>query len=85
MSDHLPVNEPLRTEEEVQALRQRVATAEIALMMFLAEKPRIDPYKMLQAYLMTYPEPIATQTGVELCVAAKERGEAKAGGSTSDH
>ena len=66
------------TEDEVRALRQRVASAEIALMMFIAKDPRIDPRQMLQAYLMAYPEPIATQYGVEMCVAAKERGENKA-------
>lgn len=66
-------------EDEVTKLRQRVASAEIALMMFIAKKPRIDPYKMLQAYLMAYPEPIASRYGIEQCVAAKERGENKAG------
>lgn len=68
----------MSTDDEVTQLRQRVATAEIALMMFLAEKPRIDPFKLLQAYLMVYPEPIASRYGIELCVAAKERGENKA-------
>lgn len=67
-------------DKEVTELRQRVATAEIALMMFLAKKPRIDPYKLLQAYLMVYPEPIASRRGIELCVAAKESGENKARG-----
>ena len=75
----------MSTDEEVKALRQRVAAAEIALMMFVAKKPRIDPYKMLQAYLMSYPDPIATLKGIELCVAAKERGETTARGRASDH
>lgn len=69
---------PQSTEDEIKKLRQRVASAEIALMMFIAEKPRIDPRKMLAAYLMSYPDPIASELGIELCVAAKERGENKA-------
>lgn len=66
--------------DEVTQLRQRVIAAEVALMMFIAKDPRIDPRKMLQAYLMSYPEPLASQRSVEVCVAAKESGELAARG-----
>lgn len=67
-------------QDEIKQLRQRVVAAEVALMMFLAKDPRIDPYKMLQAYLMAYPEPFASPRAVEMCVAAKESGENTANG-----
>lgn len=69
-----------QVSDEVKQLRQRIVAAEVALMMFIAEKPRIDPRKMLQAYLTSYPEPIASARAVEMCVAAKEKGENKAKG-----
>lgn len=70
-----------KPEDEIKKLRERVVAAEIALMMFVAKEPRIEPRKMLQAYLMSYPKPLATPRAIEMCVAAKEHGQhlAKAG------
>lgn len=69
-----------RAANEIQALRERIVSAEVTLAMFVAVKPRIDPRKMLQAYTMSYPEPMASERSVEVCVAAKEAGERAARG-----
>ena len=69
-----------RAANEIQSLRQRVVSAEVTLAMFIAKDPRIDPRKMMQAYTMSYPEPMASERSVEVCVAAKEQGEMQARG-----